>query len=103
MSNDELATELHCPHCNRETVHTLVYAGRLLVSTTCQECHTQVKHQPGDLRLAYLKDLEHRISTKPARLWRGFWRSPFSSMWSFPRKFMRQPRKFLNELKKLFK
>lgn len=103
MNNEVISAELHCAHCDMETLHTVVYAGRLLVSTTCQNCQTQVKHQPGDLRVAYIKDLEHRISTKPGRLWRKFWKSPFSLMWNFPRKSLQQPGKILSEIKKLFK
>ena len=32
--------------------------------------------------IAYVKDLEHRIKTKPFRLWRRFWRNPTRSRWS---------------------
>ena len=97
--NEEVTAELHCSHCDHETIHTLVYAVRLLVSTTCQTCNSQVKHEAIDLRLHYLKDLEHRISTKPRRLWRGFWSAPFSQMVSFPKKFMSQPKKIWKEIK----
>lgn len=103
MSREVMTAELHCAHCGQETLHTLVYAGRLLVSTTCQICHTQVKHEPGDLRIQYVKDLENRIVTKPRRLWTRFWRSPVAVFWSFPRKAVEQPRKIWNEVKELFK
>lgn len=101
MNNEELTAELHCSNCDHETIHTLVYAGRLLVSTTCQVCNSQVKHEAIDLRLHYLKDLEHRIATKPRRLLRRFWRSPFSSAISLPKKFMSQPRKIWSEIKSI--
>ena len=97
--NEEVTAELHCSHCDHETIHTLVYAGRLLVSTTCQTCKTQIKHEAIDLRLHYLKDLEHRIATKPARLWRRFWSAPISSMINLPRKVMLQPKKIWSEIK----
>lgn len=103
MNHEEISAELHCSHCGLETLHTLIYAGRLLVSTTCQNCQRQVKHDPGDLRVAYIKDLEHRISTKPGRLWKRFWSAPLSIMWNFPRKSMQQPGKIFGEIKKLFK
>lgn len=103
MSDEVMYAELHCASCDRETIHALVYAGRLIVSSTCQTCNTQVKHDAGDLRLHYLKDLENRIATKPARLWRRFWRSPAGVIWSTPKKVLQQPKKFWREIKSLFK
>lgn len=95
--------ELHCANCDQETLHALVYAGRLIVSTTCQTCYLQVKHEPGDLRIHYIKDLENRIVTKPGRLWKRFWKAPIGSLWTMPRKTMQQPRKIWHEIKALFK
>ena len=103
MTDEVMFAELHCAQCDQETLHALVYAGRLLVSATCQKCSMQVKHEPGDLRLQYIKDLEHRIATKPARLWRRFWRAPITLVWSLPRKVMQQPNKIWNEVKALFR
>lgn len=103
MTDEVMYAELHCSHCDQETLHALVYAGRLIVSSTCQTCHTQVKHEPGDLRLHYIKDLENRIATKPGRLWRRFWKSPAGVMWSTPKKVMQQPKKFWREIKSLFR
>ena len=49
---------MECAHCNAETLHTLVYVGRLLASTTCNVCKTKVSHQADDLRVAYVKELK---------------------------------------------
>ena len=103
MKDEVMFAELHCAQCGQETLHQLVYAGRLLVSTTCQKCSMQVKHDSGDLRLHYIKDLEHRIVTKPARLWRRFWRAPASLIWNMPGKVLHQPSKIWREIKVLFK
>lgn len=103
MNNEVMSAELHCAQCDQETLHTLVYAGRLLVSSTCQVCQMQVKHEPGDLRVHYIKDLEHRIVTKPGRLWRRFWAAPLALLWTLPKKIMQQPRKLWNEVKTLWK
>ncbi len=103
MSAEIMSAELHCAHCDQETLHTLVYAGRLLVSSTCETCQTQVRHEPADLRIHYVRDLEHRIVTKPFRLWRRFWKSPRAVFWGFPKQAVGQPRKFWNEVKELFK
>ena len=39
LSKEVLEAELNCAHCHKETLHELVYAGRLLVSTTCSVCN----------------------------------------------------------------
>ena len=94
---------MECAHCKTETLHTLVYVGRLLASTTCTVCKTKVSHESDDLRIAYVKDLEHRIKTKPFRLWRRFKQNPTQTMAEFPGKALKQPRKFWSEFLQLFK
>jgi hypothetical protein len=81
----------------------LVYVGRLLASTTCNVCKTKVSHEADDLRIAYVKDLEHRIKTKPFRLWRRFKRNPTQTVAEFPGKALKQPSKFWSEFLQLFK
>jgi hypothetical protein len=102
LSKEVLEAELNCAHCRKETVHELVYAGRLLVSTTCSICNTRVEHESNDLWDNYLKDLPHRIATKPVRLWRRFLRAP-SSMWNLPKQTFGKPLKMLREYRNLKK
>jgi hypothetical protein len=103
MTDEAMTAELHCAQCDKETLHTIVYAGRLLVSSTCQICGMQVKHESNDLRFHYVKDLEHRLITKPRRLWRRFWRTPVTLTITLPKKVMQQPAKLWNEIKTLFR
>ena len=102
MKHESINATLECSHCKTETMHELVYAGRLLASTTCSVCKTKVMHEADDLRVAYVKDLEHRIKTKPFRLWRRFWRNPTKTFTEFPSQAIAQPRKFWDEIKSLF-
>ena len=102
MKHETINATLECAHCKAETLHELAYAGRLLASTTCTVCRTQVSHDADSLRIAYVKDLEHRIKTKPFRMWRRFWRNPTKTVTEFPGKAMGQPRKFWQEFKNLF-
>ena len=102
MKPESITATLECTHCKTETLHELVYVGRLLASTTCTVCKTKVEHEADDLRVAYVKDLEHRIKTKPFRLWRRFWRNPTQTVTQFPGKALKQPRKFWAEIKNLF-
>lgn len=103
MSKEVLEAELNCAHCRRETLHELVYAGRLLVSTTCSICSSRVEHESNDLWDNYLKDLPHRIATKPLRLWRRFWRSPKNLVWNLPKSTFTKPFKMLKEYRNLKK
>lgn len=103
MSNEVIDAKLDCTHCHKETVHELVYAGRLLVSTTCSICHTRVEHESNDLWNNYIKDLEHRIATKPVRLWKRLWRTPTTLIWNLPKATFGKPFKMLREYRNLKK
>ena len=103
MSKEILEAELNCAHCHQETLHELVYAGRLLVSTTCSVCNTRVEHETNDLWDIYLKDLPHRIATKPIRMWRSFRRSPSKSFWALPKATFGKPFKMIKEYRNLKK
>ncbi len=103
MKEEKITATLECAHCKAETLHELAYAGRLLASTTCMVCKTKVVHDADDLRVAYVRDLEHRIKTKPFRLWRRFIRNPGRTVTEFPGKALKQPGKFWAEIKSLFK
>jgi len=63
LKHETINASLECTKCKTETMHELVYAGRLLASTTCTVCKTKIMHESDDLRVAYVKDLEHRIKT----------------------------------------
>jgi hypothetical protein len=103
MTDEEMTVELHCAQCDKETLHTIVYAGRLLVSSKCGICGMQVKHESNDLRFQYVKDLEHRLVTKPRRLLRRFWRTPVNLTFTLPRKVMQKPAKLWHEIRTLFR
>ena len=103
MNKEVLEAELNCVHCRVETLHTLVYAGRLLVSTTCSVCNTHVEHESNDLWDNYIKDLPHRIATKPLGLWKRFWRTPKTLLWNLPKATFGKPLKMIREYRNLKK
>lgn len=94
---------LTCSACGVEGEHELRYAGRLLHSTCCLACGHEVRHEPHDLRIAYVHDLAHRVATKPGRLVRRARRRPASFWWDLPGAVLRQPRKLAGELRTLFR
>lgn len=89
---------LRCSSCDLDTEHTLRYAGRLLVSTTCTNCGYTWHHIDPDLRYAYLHDLEMRIWTKPGRWLRQLQRHPVETLLTLPVALIRQPVKIAREI-----
>ena len=90
---------LECCECRQVGVHELTYAGRILAVSRCTACGATVRHEEGDLRTAYLQDLEHRLLSKPARLVRRAARHPVRFAVSLPGAVLRQPGKLLAELR----
>jgi hypothetical protein len=86
---------LTCSSCGVEADHELRYTGRLLHST---ECGHVVRHDQRDLYVAYLRDLEHRVTSKPGRLLRAAVREPGAFARGLPRAVLRQPAKLAAEV-----
>lgn len=89
---------LTCSSCGQESEHDLRYVGRLLHSTRCSACGHVVRHEQRDLYAAYLRDLEHRLASKPRRLLRQAGREPGVFLRGLPRAVVRQPVKLLQEV-----
>lgn len=98
----ELA-ELHCETCDRITEHELHYTGRLLESVRCSVCGAHLDVPARDMLPSYLADLEQRVSSKPARMVRRAGRDPISFARQLPGAIARQPAKFLDELRSIFR
>lgn len=89
---------LTCSSCGLETDHELRYTGRLLHSTRCTSCDHVVRHDQRDLYTSYLRDLEHRVASKPRRLARAATGEPWSFARGLPRAMLRQPGKLLEDI-----
>jgi hypothetical protein len=94
---------LQCTECHEVAVHELTYAGRLLAQSRCTACGATVRHEESDLREAYLRDLEHRLLSKPVRLARRAAQHPVRFAVSLPGAVLRQPGKLLAELRTVLK
>jgi hypothetical protein len=96
-------TVLTCVACGQECPHELVIVGRLLHSTRCSACGHVVRHEQRDLMSAYLRDLEHRLLTKPQRMVRRALAEPVGFLASLPSALARQPAKLLDELRTILR
>jgi hypothetical protein len=93
--------DLRCDHCEDVTPHELHYAGRLLESVRCTRCGTHLELSHRALLPAYALDLEQRLASKPRRMWHRAARDPRGFLLGLPGAMLRQPRKFLRELREL--
>jgi hypothetical protein len=89
--------DLACETCGEIREHELHYAGRLLESTRCTVCGTEVEVTPRAMVPAYLRDLEQRVASKPRRMMRRAARDPVGFATSLPGAILRQPVKFVRE------
>ncbi|MEU6643841.1 hypothetical protein ABZ863_14985 [Saccharomonospora sp. NPDC046836] len=87
---------LVCHDCGQETRHELAYAGRLLVVTTCTRCGNSIER---DVRSQYLRDLRHRMVSKPGRMLRRLRRHPVGFASSLPRTTVVKPWELLEEIR----
>lgn len=97
MTSPEYA-DLVCAGCGQTAEHELRYAGRLLDTTTCSHCGHVVQVTSRSLLPAYLHDLEQRVTSKPARLYKRARRDPVGFVRRLPRALARQPVKLAGEL-----
>lgn len=99
--NPKQRVVLSCSNCNRETEHEVHYAGRILAHAKCLACGTVMAQSSNELRKNYIKDLEHRIATKPGRLVRRILSDPKYLFTGIPKAIADQPKKFLDETREL--
>lgn len=97
-----LEAYLYCRSCRDDQLHRLVYAGRLLYSSHCFDCGHEVYHGQHDLAATYMRDLEHRLLTKPRRLVRRARQNPINFARTLPGALSRQPRKLAREVLVVF-
>ena len=91
---------LACHQCQRETVHEVHYAGRLLLGITCTTCRRAVG--AADLN-RYLLDLGHRAATKPGRMLRRLRRDPAEFVRTLPRAAASKPLRLMHEVAELLR
>lgn len=88
--------ELTCSRCGTDTVHEVVYAGRLLVQVTCTTCGRTFSR---DVRAEYLADLRQRLATKPKRMLRRLRKDPLRFAGSLPKTVPAKPLELLSEIR----
>lgn len=86
---------LTCSWCAADTVHEVRYLGRLLAGIRCTGCDLEIRDaDPG----RYLKDLQHRLATKPRRMLRRLIRNPGEFVRTQPSAIVTKPLKMAREM-----
>ncbi|GAA3837124.1 MULTISPECIES: hypothetical protein [Amycolatopsis] len=88
--------ELTCSRCGTDTVHEVVYAGRLLAEVTCTACGRTYGR---DVRADYLADLRQRLVSKPKRMLRRLRKDPLRFASSLPKTVPAKPLELLSEIR----
>lgn len=94
---------LSCSRCGDKELHELRYAGRVLASSTCMTCGHVVRHDEGDLRKAYLRDLSQRVRSKPVRMVRRALHHPVRFLAGLPGSIAAKPARLAEEVKPLLR
>ncbi len=91
MSRDEHEQAvMSCATCRRETVHSISYAGRIIVNSRCTYCGKVTPF------------VGHSLPSKPERIAHRAFRHPLRVARSLPRDIARQPGKLMHEVKVAF-
>ncbi|MHB1614391.1 MAG: hypothetical protein ACYCXA_05745 [Actinomycetes bacterium] len=91
--------QLTCSQCGEFTAHTVVYAGRLLVSSECSRCGYIIRRESHELRSDYVRDLEQRVASKPHRMWLRLVEHPIRYAARLPTSVLTKPIRMSDELK----
>lgn len=93
---------LRCTRCAVERPHAVTYLGNVFASATCTVCAETFRPRADLLIADYVRDFEHRIARKPARMLNQARRSPFFFVFHYlPRGLVSKPREVLQELEVL--
>jgi hypothetical protein len=91
-------TNLQCPRCRMERLHTATYLGTVLASVTCSVCGATLRPAADKLLADYARDFELRLLRKPGRMLHHARRHPISFMFHYlPRGLVSKPREVLEE------
>lgn len=94
-----VTVELQCVACFNDTLHTLAYAGRILLYVKCHRCGAVMRQRVVN---NYLVDLASRIRSKPNRVLRELRDTPRSLAFSLPFRTVVKPREITAEISGVF-
>ncbi len=65
---ESIDARLKCLHCDRETDHTITYAGPYLNKIRCKECGVEIALDRKRIMETYASDALERVLSKPQRM-----------------------------------
>lgn len=98
-----MKAELFCLHCNKDTPHTVTYAGKTLKSIKCAECGSEIEIRREKLIENYAVDFIERILTKPYRMTRELEKDLTKFILSLPIRIITKPYRIAKEVGEMIK
>ncbi|MGI6424937.1 MAG: bh protein [Tepidanaerobacteraceae bacterium] len=98
-----MKAELFCLHCNKDTPHTVTYAGKTLKSIKCTTCGSEIEIRRDKLIENYAIDFIERIFTKPYRMTRELERDLTKFILSLPIRIITKPYRIAREVGNIIK
>ncbi|KYO65246.1 bh protein [Thermovenabulum gondwanense] len=98
-----MEAELFCLHCNKETPHTVYYAGNILKRIKCEECGSEIEIRREKLLENYALDFIERILTKPYRMTKELEGDLKKFILSLPIRIVTKPYRIVKEVEDILK
>ncbi|AEE91138.1 MAG: bh protein [Tepidanaerobacter acetatoxydans] len=99
----KMKAELFCLHCNKDTPHTVIYAGNTLKSIKCSNCGSEIEIRRDKLIENYAVDFIERIFTKPYRMTRELEQDLTKFILSLPIRIITKPYRIAKEMGEIIK
>lgn len=92
---------LFCLHCNKDTEHTITYAGDIIKSIKCEECGTELELNRENIIKEYTGDFIERVLTKPHRMTKELEKDIGEFLFSLPIRIITKPYRLFEEVKEI--
>jgi hypothetical protein len=101
MPIEKINATLYCIHCEKDTLHEIVYIGNELEKVKCLECGLETSFSKEQLLLDYSRDLVKRLITKPKRMSDEAFSDLSKFLRTIPTRIVTKPKRMINEIRRL--
>lgn len=103
MKQEIIKTNLFCLHCEKETPHTITYAGDYVRKIRCNTCNTEIQIDKEKILKFYTSKVLKRLFTKPERLTEELRKDMSSLLVSLPFRIASKPYRVAKEIFEIIK
>jgi hypothetical protein len=103
LSSEVIKTNLFCLHCEKETPHSITYAGDYVRKIRCNICNTEIHIDREKILKFYTSKVLKRLFTKPERLTEELRKDMSSLLVSLPFRIASKPYRVAKEILDIIK